>query len=581
MTRNKSFSWGVLALLLAFSLAVPSFAHAQRDQLIRNAMQAYDDFETETALGLLKVAVNPAVGATDSVWAAGIQLLSQMLIEEGQDSLANVWMRWAVRTAPDMRVDRVTYLPEVVAAYESARRMIGTGEAGDEVTETSWEWQAGISEEMGEFRLSATGISAPLSIDIVGIGPVGTGSPIRLRPSSYTVRASAEGYLETEVTREVLPGIVTVLDFSLTSVVAASLPDSVIADEAEASALRHMGRLRVTRYGTDTGCGAGVFVGSDGLFLTTYRAIRGAESLEIRLSDGTQISDGISVASYDTDGVAVLQLPRSVGDSLEVSDGPENSQYVWALGYPDCGTATVAASRIGSRPGGMLHLADSLSFGDQGGPLVDQLGSVVGFSTGGFTAMPADVAQSSLEEARSNIRAQRLMSLLEVAEAENHRYGAVSISSDLNGSIVRITPLESWHWQDAAGGGALPLSFSGPMGRYRVQMLLGSQVRRTEEFTLNPAVTETLRMISQVAVETPGEEQTSVRDGGGGFPVAIVALIGLAGAGAAVGLLAGGGGGGTEPQTCPSGQRWDGTRCVPTTIVPTTGGIIISIPTTP
>jgi hypothetical protein len=547
-------------------------------------MQAYDDFETETALGLLKVAVNPAVGPTDSVWAAGIQLLSQMLIEEGQDSLSTVWMRWAVRTAPNMRVDRVTYLPEVVDAYESARQMIGTGEPGDEVTETSWEWQAGISEEMGEFRIRSTAMWAPLSVEIEGVGPVGTESPLRLRPSSYTVRASAEGYLETEVTREVLPGIVTVLDFNLTSVIAASLPDSVIADGAEAAALRHLGRLRVTRYGAEPGCGAGVFVGSDGLFLTTYRAIRGAESIEVRLSDGTEISDGISVASYDTDGVAVLQLPRSVGDSLQVSGGPDNNQYVWALGYPNCGSSTVSASRVASRPGGMLRLSDSLSYGDQGGPLVNQLGSVVGFTTGGFSAMPADAASTSLEEARSNIRALRLMSLLEVAEAERHRYGSVSISSDLNGSIARITPLESWHWQEAAGGGPLPLSFSGPMGRYRVQMLLGSQVRRTEEFTLNPAVTETLRLISQVAAETPGEEQASVRDGGGGFPVAIVALLGLAGAGAAVGLLAGGGGdgggggGGGGTPSCPTGQRWDGTSCVP---IVTTGGIIITIPTIP
>jgi len=124
------------------------------------------------------------------------------------------------------------------------------------------------------------------------------------------------------------------------------------------------------------------------------------------------------------------------------------------------------------------------------------------------------------------------------------------------------------------------MTFSGPMGRYRAQLLLGSQVRQTQEFTLNPAVTETLRLMQRMAAETPGEEQASIRDGGGGgFPIAIVALIGLAGAGAAVGLLAGGGGNGEpEPQTCPTGQRWDGTRCVP---IVTTGGIIIAIPTIP
>ena len=583
MKRIQSFSGSALALILALTCVLPAPAAAQRDELIRSAMQAYDEFETETALGLLKFAVNPAMGETDSVWGEGIQLLAQMLIEEGQDSLANVWMRWAVRTAPDMQVDRVNYLPEVIESYEAARRMVATGEPGDSAVQTSWQWQAGIGEEIGQLSLRTTNMTVPIAVEIVGIGAVATGSPLRFRPSSYTVHASAEGYLDAELTREVLPGIMTVLDFNLTPVIAASLPDSVIADETEATALAHLGRLRATRYGTDPSCGAGVFVGSGGLFLTTYRAIRGAESIEVRLSDGTEISDGIAVAAYDTAGVAVLQLPRSVGDSLTVADGPEESQYVWALGYPDCGSASVSASRVASRPVGRLRLSDSLAFGDQGGPLVDQMGSVVGLTTGGFAALPADVAQASLDEARRNIRALRLMSLLQVAETERHRYGAVSINSDLNGSIVRISPMESWHWQDAGGGGPLPYTFSGPMGRYRIQMLLGSQVRRTEEFTLNPAVTETLQLLSQVAVETPGEPQAAVRTGGGGgFPWPI-ALIGLAGAGTAVGLLTGGkngNGNGNGTPTCPTGQHWDAAagRCVSDII---TGGIIITIPTTP
>ncbi len=571
MRRFLSFSASAVPLALAIALSLPAPAVAQRDELIRNAMQAYDDFETETALGLLKVAVNPAVGPTDSVWAAGIQLLSQMLIEEGQDSLANVWMRWAVRTAPDMEVDRITYLPEVIRAYESAQRTVDTEEPGDAVAETSYEWQAGISEEMGALRLRAGEMSIPVRVEIVGIGAVGTGSPLRLRPSTYTVRVSAQGYPDAEVTREVLPGIVTVLDFDLESALAASLPDSAIAEDAEASALRHLGRLRVTRYGADPSCGAGVFVGRGGLFLTTYRAIRGAESLEVQLSDGSEISDGISVAAYDTAGVAVLRLPRSVGDSLSVGEAPANNQYVWALGYPDCGSAAVSASRVASLPARRVRLADSLEIGDQGGPLVDQLGSVVGVTLGDNSAMPADAAMTTLAEARRNIRSQELMSLVEVAEAERHRYGSVSISSDLDDSVVRITPLERWHWSGAGGEGELPLAFSGPMGRYRVQMLLGSQVRRTEEFTLNPAVTETLRLMSQVAAETPGEEQASVRGGGGGFPVGIVALIGLAGAGAGAAVLlsgggedGGGGGGGGD-----NGGGDDG---------PTTGGIIITIP---
>ena len=290
-----------------------------------------------------------------------------------------------------------------------------------------------------------------------------------------------------------------------------------------------------------------------------------------------------AIAAYDASrDVAVLRLPTSVGDSLELSPGVGDDEHVWALGYPDCRSATISPLRIAgwqNRPVGLLRLSDSLGFGDQGGPLISQSGAVVGMVLGGESAVPADHAMASLDEARANMRAQRLLSFVEVALRENHRYGSVSISSDVSGSVVRISPMESWQWSEAGGDGSLPLTFSGPMGRYRVQMLLGSTVRRDEEFTINPAVTEQLALMADVVAQVPGEEQAVVRSGGGGFPWPI-ALLGLAGAGAAVGLLAGGGGPGDDPvdTTCPSGQRWDGSRCVP---IVTTGGIIISIPVTP
>ena len=572
-----------LAVFAALSFAAPASLDAQgaRDQLIRQAMEAYENFETENALGLLKVAVNPAVGATDSVWAAGIQLFAQILIEEGRDSLANIWMRWAVRTEPRMRVDTVTYLPEVAAAYYAAQRLTAARSPGDAVTRTRWEWQVrGVAEEMGMMRVQAARMAAPIQVRIADVGAVSAGSPLTLRPGSYVVRVSATGHVEAEVTREVLPGVETVVEVTLTPVAVAAAPDSVLPDEAETAALRQAGRLSVARFGMGPACGAGVFVGRDGLFVTTYRAIRGAEELEVLLSDGRRVSEGISVAAYDVQrDVAVLRLPAAIGDSLQAAPGPEVNQYVWAIGYPGCGEVAVRRSRVTSwdnRPTGLLRLADSLAFGEQGGPLVSQRGLVVGLTLGGNAALPMDHGGASLEEARRNIRSRQLLTLAEVARRENHLFGAVAISSDLTGSVVRIRPLETWHWPELARDAALPLTFAGPMGRYRLELLLSGQVRRTAEYTLNPTIMDQLRLAAEaVAQEAAAPQATRTR--GGKFPWPI-AVLGVAGAGAAVALLAGGGGGGT--QDCPSGYHWDAASgtCVRDTPAATTGGIIITIP---
>ena len=127
---------GGLGILLLMAFALPATLHAQgtRADMIEQAMAAYDDFESDRATALLWTALDPATGAPDDAWATGVQLMAQILIEEGEETLAEAWLRWAVRQWPEMPVDRATFLPEVTAAVEVARSFVGTGTAGDRVT---------------------------------------------------------------------------------------------------------------------------------------------------------------------------------------------------------------------------------------------------------------------------------------------------------------------------------------------------------------------------------------------------------------------------------------------------------------
>lgn len=559
MTPPASFAkrLAVVALLFPVSLG----AQDTRGELIAEAVQAYDNFETSRAMQLLSVALNPSIGAPDEEWANGVQLLTQVLIEEGNDSLANVWMRWAVRTDPDMEVDPVTYLPEVIQAYEAARRRIGAGSEGDVVTVTNWDWTQAGEADNGSLRVTSSGVEAPLTVTVDGAS-MAANDPLTLRPSTYRIAVAAEGYVGAEVEREIIPGVETILRFNLQPF---GVADSVLYADAEASARRQLGQIWTERFGLEADCGAGFFAGANGLFLTTYAAIRGGENVEVVLSDGERISDGIQVASYDVgDNVAVLKLPVSRGDSLSVSTGPVEGQYVWGLGYPACGgsaeVSTLSVLRWPNRPVGNLQLSDSLGYGIQGGPLIDQRGTVVGLAAGGSSAIPADHTFTSLDEARRNIEQQQLMALRDVAAQENHLFGTVDLSAPSTGAMVRIQPIESWHWPELETTIQLPTTFAGPMGRYSAELLVNGLVADRTDFTIAPAIRDQLALAIQESV--PAEPQVLESGGGGGFPW-IIALLGVGAAGAAVAVLGGGGGNGTNPPPPPSNDPGSITVTIP------------------
>ncbi len=188
--------------------------------------------------------------------------------------------------------------------------------------------------------------------------------------------------------------------------------------------------------------------------------------------------------------------------------------------------------------------------------------AVIGIGTGSMLAVPASLASAVLTPARRNIASRQLRALGEVARQENHIYGSVAISATLAGATAHITPQEPWHWPELAHSGLLPLTYSGPMGRYQLAMTQAGQVRHRSEFLIRPGLLERLTVSPDVL---PPPQIAVQPSGGGGFPWPI-ALLGIAGAGAAVAVLAGGGGGGDNGlQNGLNGPEG-------------TGGITISVP---
>ena len=203
-----------LLLLLSVAAAVPLGAQARRDSLVAAAS---GEFDAAHRVQLLVSSLDPALGPPSGSWATAVQLLAQTLIEEGQDAVAGAWLRWAIRLSPQLQPDTVQLLPRVVNAYRAARDFVGqTTAVQDSALATTWIWPAfAAGQETGRVQLAASAVPASAQLSVVGVGAVGVGAGQELAPGSYAVLAWAAGYDSARVTREVLPGVTTLLRPSL------------------------------------------------------------------------------------------------------------------------------------------------------------------------------------------------------------------------------------------------------------------------------------------------------------------------------------------------------------------------------
>ncbi len=209
-----STQWIVPIVAVVVLMTAPVEAAAQQGAgLIREGIGAYNDFDPQRALPLLRRGVDPKAGPRDSLWALGVQYLAQILYEQGDEPGARAWIRWAVRLSPAAKLDTLNLLSPVITEFQKARAATALGPDDARAT-TEWSWPStDPGSGPGRMELRPEGAPAGATVTIAGHGTV---SPrLSLPAGSYEIEARAPGYRPVRVTREVLPGVTTLLGFAL------------------------------------------------------------------------------------------------------------------------------------------------------------------------------------------------------------------------------------------------------------------------------------------------------------------------------------------------------------------------------
>ena len=132
--------------------------------------------------------------------------------------------------------------------------------------------------------------------------------------------------------------------------------------------------------------GSGVVVSNSGIIVTNYHVIEGATKARVVLDNGESVRVlGIRIVDRERD-FAILEVEADglhaamLGDSSKVELGDE----VVAIGAP-LGIAKVIStgvvSKIWTEDGRMIQHTAPISPGNSGGPLVNELGQVIGINT--------------------------------------------------------------------------------------------------------------------------------------------------------------------------------------------------------
>lgn len=174
------------------------------------------------------------------------------------------------------------------------------------------------------------------------------------------------------------------------------------------------------------GMGSGVIVTSDGYVLTNNHVVRGADEVDVTLSDRRTIAAKVVGTDPKTD-VAILKVEADglVPAPLGNSDDAEVGEWVLAVGSPFGLDQTVTAGIISAKSR-QMSIADYEDFiqtdaainpGNSGGPLVNLKGQVIGINTAiasrtggnngvGF-AIPSNLASSIMDAIVKHGRVQR------------------------------------------------------------------------------------------------------------------------------------------------------------------------------
>ncbi len=155
--------------------------------------------------------------------------------------------------------------------------------------------------------------------------------------------------------------------------------------------------------GDQIGLGSGVLMSSDGLAATCAHVVNGIKKAVAELSDGTEYE----VFIYDMDVTSDIALIRVAGTDLpylERTEGIQNGDKVYALGYPGGETGRVTGGNVLNVNNtefltARIETSTMVYSGNSGGALVDRFGRLAGIvSSSGERGTPAFSVPMSLIE---------------------------------------------------------------------------------------------------------------------------------------------------------------------------------------
>lgn len=204
-----------IVLLVAMVVAAaPLRANAQDTRAaLRAGHEAYELADFAAAIDPLARGLDPQGGPRDSLWVLGLHRLTEALQFEGRGDEALVWLRWAFRIEPDLPIDSVNFVPEVVNAFRTAGQRVRETPVVNGRVERSWVWAGVGSSPTGSLEIAG----GPYVINalVANRTLLRSGAGTALAAGSYRVDFSADGYLAGHCYVEVLPGASTVLRLDL------------------------------------------------------------------------------------------------------------------------------------------------------------------------------------------------------------------------------------------------------------------------------------------------------------------------------------------------------------------------------
>jgi tetratricopeptide (TPR) repeat protein len=159
------------------------------------------------------------------------------------------------------------------------------------------------------------------------------------------------------------------------------------------------------------GFGSGFFVSNDGLVVTNYHVIEGANAASVYADGATEVPVDCVVASDPNYDLVLLRVRAQPKQYLAVSDEapPAVGSKVYAIGCPEGLTNTLNEGLVsalrGTRDGvPIIQTTAAISHGSSGGPLLSADGRVVGVTSAGLRdgqnlnfAVPAERVRSLLK----------------------------------------------------------------------------------------------------------------------------------------------------------------------------------------